>query len=243
MEKFYVPIRDYQHLKIHRETWCCVTMKFLTANDATWPMTDCFYQARVQTGNLRVRVTVKETAAKILQQFKDSPQTDDEEAEKRKIVRAAARLIKADIKNIDTCRDFYSDPSELRWLEKNMVYVPQSLRILLQETFSGNSCDLKLHQLDNVSCNLPDQGPLLHPFSMDWRFKCTSTLVPAFLWTVYTATASVCLTQKFWGFRSVLPISGAPTYPLQAGLDSSLQTMLITTCVRLMGEEHTMVWV
>ncbi|XP_076055740.1 uncharacterized protein LOC143033942 isoform X1 [Oratosquilla oratoria] len=28
-------------------------------------------------------VTVKETAAKILQQFKDSPQTDDEEAEKR----------------------------------------------------------------------------------------------------------------------------------------------------------------
>jgi len=41
-------------------------------------------------------VTVKETAANILQQFKDSPQTDDEEAEKRKIVRAAARLIKAD---------------------------------------------------------------------------------------------------------------------------------------------------
>jgi len=51
-------------------------------------------------------VTVKETAAKILQQFKDLPQTDDEEAEKRKIVRAAARLIKADIKNIDLSRSF-----------------------------------------------------------------------------------------------------------------------------------------
>ena len=72
-------------------------------------------------------VTVKETVAKILQQSKDSPQTDDEEAEKRKIVRAAARLIKADIKNIDTCRDFYPDPSELRSLEKNVAFVPQSL--------------------------------------------------------------------------------------------------------------------
>ena len=89
-------------------------------------------------------VTVKETAANILQQFKDSPQTDDEETEKRNIVRAAARLMKADIKNIDTCRDFYPDPSEVRSLEKTVTYVPQSLRILLQETFSGKSCDLKV---------------------------------------------------------------------------------------------------
>jgi len=88
--------------------------------------------------------TVKETAAKTLQQSKDSPQTDDEEAEKRKIVRAAARFIKADIKNIDTCRDFYPDPSELRSLEKNVAFVPHSLRILLQETFSGKSCDLEV---------------------------------------------------------------------------------------------------
>jgi hypothetical protein len=59
-------------------------------------------------------VTVKATAAKILQQFKDSPQTDDEDTEKRKIVRAAAELIKSDIKNIETSRDFYPDTSELR---------------------------------------------------------------------------------------------------------------------------------
>jgi len=34
MEKFYVLVQAYQHLKIHRETWCCITMKFLTANDS-----------------------------------------------------------------------------------------------------------------------------------------------------------------------------------------------------------------
>jgi len=34
MEKFNVLIQACQHLKIHRETLCCITMKFLTANDA-----------------------------------------------------------------------------------------------------------------------------------------------------------------------------------------------------------------
>ena len=96
-------------------------------------------------------VTVKETAANILQQFKDSPQTDNEEAEKRKLVRAAARLIKADIKNIDTCRDFYPYPSELRSLEKNVTYVPQPRRILLQETFSGKSCDFEVASIGQLS--------------------------------------------------------------------------------------------
>ena len=33
MEKFNVLMQAYQHLKIHRETLCCIIMKFLTAND------------------------------------------------------------------------------------------------------------------------------------------------------------------------------------------------------------------
>jgi len=51
--------------KLHRRTWCCIAMKFLTANDACGKLStsrdpcrsDCSYQARVQTGNLRVSVT------------------------------------------------------------------------------------------------------------------------------------------------------------------------------------------
>ena len=34
MEKFNVLIQAYQRLKIHRETLCCIIIKFLTANDA-----------------------------------------------------------------------------------------------------------------------------------------------------------------------------------------------------------------
>jgi len=34
MEKFNVLIQAYQRLKIHRETLCCIIMKFLTTNDA-----------------------------------------------------------------------------------------------------------------------------------------------------------------------------------------------------------------
>ena len=135
-------------------------------------------------------VTVKETAAKILQQSKDSPQTDDEEAEKRKIVRAAARLIKADIKNIDTCRDFYPDPSELRSLEKNVAFVPQSLRILLQETFSGRSCDLEVASIGQSIVQLTRTRVIVAPIQYGLAVQMHQHFVPAFLWTVYTATAS-----------------------------------------------------
>jgi len=34
MEKLNVLIQAYQHFKIHIETWCCITMKFLPVNDA-----------------------------------------------------------------------------------------------------------------------------------------------------------------------------------------------------------------
>ena len=117
-------------------------------------------------GNVRGRsdvVTIKETAAKILQQFKDSQETDDEEVEKRKIVRAAARLIKADIKNIDACRDFYPDSSELQSLAKNVAYVPQSLRILLQETFSGKSCDLEVASIGQSIVQLTRPRAIIAP--------------------------------------------------------------------------------
>lgn len=82
---------------------------------------------------------------------------------KRNIVRAAARLIKADIKNIDTCRDFYPDPSELRSLEKNVAYVPQSLRILLQETFSGKSCDLEVASIGQSIVQLTRPKAIVAP--------------------------------------------------------------------------------
>jgi len=45
---------------MHRETLCCIIMKFLTEckhTDVTWPKSGCSYQARVRTGNLRVHVT------------------------------------------------------------------------------------------------------------------------------------------------------------------------------------------
>jgi len=60
MEKFNVLIQAYQHLKMHRETLCCIIMKFLTEckhTDVTWPKSGCSYQARVRTWNLRVHVT------------------------------------------------------------------------------------------------------------------------------------------------------------------------------------------
>ena len=108
-------------------------------------------------------VTLRTTVAKILQLFKDSPQTDDEEAEKRKIVRAAAELIKSDIKNIESNRDFYPDTSALGSLENNLKYVPQVLRIFLQEVFRGKSCELQTASIGQCIMQMARPRVLLAP--------------------------------------------------------------------------------
>ncbi|KAG1676109.1 hypothetical protein GQR58_014439 [Nymphon striatum] len=89
-------------------------------------------------------VTFRTTAAKILQAFYDAPRLDDEEMRKRQIIRTAAQLIKTDIKCMQASKQNYPEANEIRSLETNLVYLPETLRKFLNDIFSEKSKDLKV---------------------------------------------------------------------------------------------------
>ncbi|KAL5022362.1 hypothetical protein ScPMuIL_001517 [Solemya velum] len=89
-------------------------------------------------------VTFRTTAAKILQTFYENPKMNDENAEKRRIINAATEFIKADIKNIETSKLSYPNSDKLGSLEENLEYLPDSLRLLLNNLFTGKPIDLKV---------------------------------------------------------------------------------------------------
>lgn len=111
-------------------------------------------------------VTFRNTAAKILQTFYDTPKVDDEASEKRRVIRTAAALIKADIKCIETSKDFYPDASEIKSLDQNMAYLPELVRILLQELFSGKSKHLGIASVGQSIMQLTRPRVLMAPLQL-----------------------------------------------------------------------------
>ena len=89
-------------------------------------------------------VTFRTTAAAILQAFCDAPKLTDPKAEEMRVVKAAADLIKNDIKCMTSSRETYPIPEDTSSIEKNTDFVPQSLRLLLQTIFSEKEAELKI---------------------------------------------------------------------------------------------------
>ena len=89
-------------------------------------------------------VTIRTTAAKILQKFYDSPRTNDPETEKMKIIKAAAEFIESDIKSQQTSLDVYPHPDHISSLEKNLNFLPHSLRNFLGSLFRDKKRKLRI---------------------------------------------------------------------------------------------------
>ena len=80
-------------------------------------------------------VTFRSTAAVILQAFYDAPKLTDAKAEEMRIIKTAQDLIKNDIKCMATSKEMYPIPEDIASIEKNIDYVPESLRCLLRTIF------------------------------------------------------------------------------------------------------------
>ena len=91
-------------------------------------------------------VTFKSTAVNILNEFFHTPNNEDSETEKRRIIKTAAKLIKNDIKAVNA-QDTYPSCEQLSSVETCLEYVPESLRILLRDLFVGKETDLKVASL------------------------------------------------------------------------------------------------
>jgi hypothetical protein len=88
-------------------------------------------------------VTFREKTSKILQDYFKKSNSDDEEAEKKAIIEAAAKLIKSDIKYLTkTDMNKYPTASELS-LESTLQYLPKSLLYLLNFLVVGKDPQIK----------------------------------------------------------------------------------------------------
>ena len=90
-------------------------------------------------------VTMREKTSEILRShYLKTRHGDDEESQKREIIKTAARLIKSDIKNdVPSVNDHYPSTDALN-LGPALMYLPETLRTLLSSLFVGKDTKRKV---------------------------------------------------------------------------------------------------
>jgi hypothetical protein len=93
-------------------------------------------------------VTLQKTASSILHDFyQHQSEIKNTESEKDRTIKAAAKLIKADIWLVDDTKTHYVLSSTLRSSESNFEYVPESLCLFLQTLFTTGDASLKVSSI------------------------------------------------------------------------------------------------
>jgi len=72
----------------------------------------------------------------------------------------AAKLIKNDIQSMQTCVVNYSLPLDIFSVEKNIQYMPESLRVLLRVVFNEKDAHLKISSIGQAI--LQEARPRMH---------------------------------------------------------------------------------
>ena len=112
-------------------------------------------------------VTMREKTSQILRSyFKDHDKEGDEEAQKRAIIKTAAKLIRSDIKaNVPTASDEY--PSiEMLTLESALDYIPKTLHTLLDMIFVGEKKPRKVASIGQAIIQAARPRSVLAPLQV-----------------------------------------------------------------------------
>ena len=108
-------------------------------------------------------VTFLSTAKCILHEFyAQSRSTDNSESEGIRIIETAAKLIKNDIKGIQTSSEYYPSKNDLEQ-DAILEYVPKTLLIFLRKIFAGKDNDLKLASVGQAIMQAARPRVLLAP--------------------------------------------------------------------------------
>ena len=86
---------------------------------------------------------MRQTAASILQEFHHA-QSDDPEKEKSRIIEAAAKFIRDDIRAVRTSTDFYPASSDIESEEACLSYLPTTLQLFLGTVMHGKDTGVKV---------------------------------------------------------------------------------------------------
>ena len=96
-------------------------------------------------------VTLRHTASAILRDFYQQPKDIDPETEKLRLIKAAANLVKSDIKSVIQPKDVYPTSLAMSAIPEATNFLPQSLRLLLNCLLVGKDKDLKWCALGQAS--------------------------------------------------------------------------------------------
>ena len=71
------------------------------------------------------------------------PKPEGHEIQKLRVIETAAKLIQTDIKAIETRKYIHPFAEDISTPEKRLAYLPESLKLLLMNTFVGKNTQLK----------------------------------------------------------------------------------------------------
>ena len=109
-------------------------------------------------------VTFRTTARAVLQDYYSKQQQESNTTdEKIKLVQAAAKLIKEDIKAIETFHDMYPFCNNLKSEEASIKYLPDTLRVLLEGLFAGKKAGVKVASIGQAMMQATRPRVLLAP--------------------------------------------------------------------------------
>ena len=111
-------------------------------------------------------VTMKEKAADILRSHFNSKKEDSEELQARKILKTAARLIKADIKTNLAFDDKKYPNSESLKIENSLDYMPETLKTLLSELFVGGNREKKIASIGHAIMQAVRPNAIIAPLQI-----------------------------------------------------------------------------
>lgn len=89
-------------------------------------------------------VTFRQKAASILSDFFHQSKSSNDETEKVRLIKAAANLIKTDIKCIEQSKDIYPTTLEMSSVDESLAFLPQSLLTFLGHLFVGKGKELRV---------------------------------------------------------------------------------------------------
>lgn len=110
-------------------------------------------------------VTVRGTAESVLQQF-HARQKDDPQMEKYHIIQAAAKLIKDDIKSIDSSNKFYPSTHDMEYGEECLNFLPETLKLLLGGIIVGKNIGVKVASIGQAIMQAARPRVILAPLQV-----------------------------------------------------------------------------
>ena len=111
-------------------------------------------------------VTLKTTAATILHNFYCNSRQEDCDAEKRRIIKTAAKLIKSDTQAVSQMKNSYACCHELSSVEEAVSFLPESLLVMLNTLFTVKQEPVKLASLGQATMQATQPRSVLAPLQV-----------------------------------------------------------------------------